>query len=174
MKLPKNVPLLDLQVITRNPEEHPARVYLEVHYERVTWIQCGEVSLRRWGKDNLEWYLEARVRDGVTDLEHDSAYAFRLPLVGVQLGELGVHHHITHLIGWISGTREEDFHIPPPEYDPTKIKGAQRCKNGQCLKEGPKSHIIVPDGYWMPPVNKELFNILRGHKVEITIGSLWD
>jgi hypothetical protein len=96
-----------------------------------------------------------------TDFEHDSAYALSLPLIGLEFQ--GVHYHQTQIRAWV-GVNPEHFHVPLPGYDPTKHPKAVVCTN--C----PKKHPIVPEGFYFPPFERELFKKIRGREVLIKVG----
>jgi hypothetical protein len=114
----------DLRAITRDTDKCRTTVALYLDgYTRTPWLRFGQAQLssqseRHTGRSRLE----ARMTAGVTDFEHDSAYALRLPLIGVQFDGLLVRYHTTFLIGWIDPDAEEDFHVPGPGYDPTKYE----------------------------------------------------
>jgi hypothetical protein len=83
----------DLLSISRGTDKCRSYVSLEWDWEtRVTWLKFGEATLRKKGeKHDGRWDLEARMGLGATDFEHDTAYALRLPLVGVEF-EWADHH----------------------------------------------------------------------------------
>ena len=107
---------------------------------------------------------------GVTDFEHDSAWALRLPLIGLTWDGLLVHYHTAHLLAWVDPDDLDGFNVPGPGYDPAKLPGAHKCKDKQCLKNDPTGHIIVPEGNYVPPTNPVLYRQVRGKMLEITIG----
>lgn len=165
----------DLRAITRDADKCRTTVALYLDgYTRTPWLRFGQAQLssqseRHTGRSRLE----ARMTAGVTDFEHDSAYALRLPLIGVQFDGLLVRYHTTFLIGWIDPDAEEDFRVPGPSYDPAKLQDAHRCRDVRCLKDNPDGHIIVPEGYYVPPHNPKLYKLVAGKRVEIAIGPAW-
>lgn len=167
----KGIERLDLRPITRSSDRCFTRVILidDLAFERqdewVEWIIMGESTLRT---DVREPWLEAHLNRGATDFEHDSAYALHLPLIGITLGELAIRNNITHIKAWINPNRPRDFRVPEPKYDPTKHQDACECPD--C--KGEDRHIIVPEGFYLPPTNQELFKKVSGHKVEIHIGTI--
>ena len=176
--VPQNPParldlLTDLRDITRNTKKCQSVVTIHLDWEtKVKWLVFGQAQLRaqRESRPDGCYRLEARMTEGVTDFEHDSAYALRCPLIGVMFDGLLINNHTTHLIAWVDPDNEEEFRVPSPGYNPTKHAEAHRCKDKQCLKDDPKGHIIVPEGFYVPPRNAELYRRVRGKKVEITIG----
>jgi hypothetical protein len=130
----------------------------------VTWLKIGEARLRsaRDGRADGRWLLEAYLTAGTTDFEHDSAYAIRLPLIGVQFE--GVDYHATRVSAWVDpGNDFEDFHVPRPGYNPMALPNAEKCTDKRC--EEP--HVIVPEGFYVPPFDADLYAAVRGKRVEI-------
>lgn len=174
----------DLRPITRMADRCHAVVVVELGFDKkVRWLELGQVQLRRQRESSgiNAYRLEAYLTEGVCDFEHDSAYALRLPLIGVQLGDLGIHYHNTVLTAWIDpnavDTFSQDFHVPRPGYDPTKHPKAVTCegiydekKKKYCKWNEGKPHVIVPEGFYVPPFDRELYEAVRGKRVEITIG----
>lgn len=153
----------DLRAITRRSKVCQTIVTIELDWnKKVEWLQFGEAQLRK--NDRRQTYrLEAYGPAGVTDFEHDSIYVLSLPLVGVQLDDLLVSYHRTNLIAWVESDFES-FRVPTAGYNPMKMKGAYECTSED------KPHMIVPEGYYKPQHNKELFDLVRGKRVEIQIG----
>lgn len=172
VKLP---PLTDLRAVSRDPKRCVTHVYIQTNpwdRERHEWLIFGAAQLRHQKESSPDgrFRLEGRMTSGVTDFEHDSAFVVRLPLIGVQFDGLLIHNHYAFLVGWVDPDGADDFHVPGPGYDPTKHKDAHRCKMKECVKEDPKSHIIVPEGFYVPPFDPELYKLVRGKRVEIRIG----
>lgn len=142
------------------------------------WLWLGESSLLRPGNGTGHvWWLKsylgprAGLPEGVpTDREHDSAYACRLPLIGVEMESIQYHH--TVVVAWIDPDNPEDFRVPLPGYDPRTHPEAVLCEDPDCLKmpteEGGGPHIIVPEGFYCPPFHDDLYRAVRGQRVEIT------
>jgi hypothetical protein len=164
----------DLREITRNPKLCLTEVYVQLGWDiqtRIKWLICGQSRLvpqrdRRDGR----WRLEAYLPEGVTDFEHDSGYAFKLPLIGIEFEE--VDYHITSFHGWIDPSNyREDFRVPRPGYNPMKHPQAQKCKPSQYC-EG--KHVIVPEGFWAgPPTDIELWEAVQGKRVQIHISPVY-
>lgn len=165
---------LDLRSVTREGAE--AFLYVDTadysdNGPMRQWIHCGRIKLQ--GPDRRgyrPWILSARAREGVTDLEHDSAYIFQIPVVGVELEF--IENGWTYLSGWIGG-EPDDLRVPTkPDYDPAKLPGAEICEDCEYRDESEgKSHPIVPEGYWAgPPASRKIWEQLVGRKLEIRLG----
>lgn len=165
-------PETDLRPICRESDRCNTVIEIFPDWDvRGVWLRLGQVNIVRAGEHRPgEWRLEAYFRAGVTDVEHDSAKAIVLPLIGLQLDALAVHYHQTNLVAWVNPNDEDGFRVPGSGYDPTKLKGAHRCKDPDCLRDDPKGHIIVPPGFYTPPENKELFEKVKGKRIEIRVG----
>ena len=167
------IQLTDLRSITRMSDKCLTTVTIHLDWEKkTTWLQFGAAQLRtQKDRPDGRHRLEARMTEGVTDFEHDSAYALRLPLVGLFFE--GVEYHQSTFSAWIDpnddpngGGRFTDFHVPRSGYDPTKHPETHKCK--QC--KGKESHLIVPEGFYVPRFDKELYEAVRGKRVDIRIG----
>lgn len=166
---------VDLRSITRHSDRCFTHVRLFPDWDpsnRVDWLVFGMASVTAKERQRTH-SLEARMIAGVTDVEHDSAYALKLPLIGLQFQDLFVSYHTTHLVAWVDPNADErTFRVPTVGYDPTKHPKARLCKDKYCLPAYPNGHMIVPEGHYLPPFDKELFKLVAGKKVEITIGSV--
>jgi hypothetical protein len=170
----------DLREISRESDICSTVVRLSLDWNRddarppvIDWLKFGQANLRRQidSSHDGRYRLEAYLKEGVTDFEHDSAYALRLPLVGVQLSTLPVLYHNTILVGWVDSAQDEDyedFHVPRPGYNPMKHPEAHICKSEYCKRD--EEHIIVPEGFYVPPFDQELFDFVKGKRVEIIMG----
>jgi hypothetical protein len=168
----------DLRDISRESDVCSTIVRLSLDWDRdsprrpvIDWLKFGQANLRRHNDSSHDgrYSIEAYLKEGVTDFEHDSAYALRLPLVGVQLASLPVLYHNTILVGWVDSAHDEgyeEFHVPRPGYNPMEHPKAVTCEDEHCAEK----HIIVPEGFYVPPFDLELFNFVRGKRVEIIIG----
>lgn len=152
---------VDLTSITRDSNTCRAIVKLKLgrHKSIDWWLKFGQAQLRN--EDNLCW-LTAYINNDVTDFEHDSAHALRLPLIGLKFDS--VCYHSSKFTAWVDPDGEDEFRVPLPGYNPAEHPDAVKCT--QCKT----AHIIVPEGYYLPPFNKELYNKVRGKKVYISIG----
>jgi len=166
---------LDFRPICRDVDKHGLRVSVRDPHTAaiVTWIEAGESDLRS-SNDRTQWDLTARLGPSEeghtvpTDFEHDSAYAFCLPLIGVRF-DMAMGHNMI-FTAWIN-PRTESFGVPPADYDPRKHPRTTMCTDKDCI-EGPLEHgfgphMIVPEGFYIPEHNAKLFEQMRGLKVEI-------
>lgn len=158
----------DLRSITRMSDVFRTRVtvhMVEYGVSNLQWLILGLTQLTpRRGANEGRWTLEAKMTEGVTDFEHDSACAMRLPLIGVTF-----EHVISGLVrfnAWIDPNDFDDFRVPRAGYDPTKHPKAIICEDKHCEK----SHVIVPEGFFVPPMDRDLYKAVRGKRVEIIMG----
>jgi hypothetical protein len=159
----------DLRAVCRRSDTCITTVHLCLESDRrdFEWLVLGEAQLES-GRRGRGRMLKAYLTTGVTDFEHDSAYALQLPLIGVELD--AVYYHSTHLVGYVDpelGSFTPSFHVPRPGYNPMDHEDAFECDEGHCKKD---PHIIVPEDHYVPPFDKELFEAVRGKRVEIHIG----
>jgi hypothetical protein len=174
---PGKPPETDLRPVSRDVKRCVTVVTLYPDWDRanaVKWLIMGAASISKENREG-QFRLEARFCEGVTDFEHDSAYVCRLPLIGLTMGDLFVYNHHIHFVAWVDPNDPEGFHVPGPGYDPRKEDGAYRCKDGHCKKDnGGKGHMIVPEGFYVPPFNADLYKMVRGKKVEIRMGPVFE
>ena len=155
---------LDLRAVTRDSNRAFCYIQLDADHEGMKpWIECGRIEIQSRG-EKFPQLLAARADYGVTDFEHDSAYIFRIPVVGVRLDM--VYQGGTTLVCWIAGDAD-DLRVPTSsDYDPTKLPGAFRCTDCE------KHHDMVPEGaYAGPPPDPKLFALLVGRRLEIRFGT---
>lgn len=153
---------VDLSSITRDSDKVYTKVLLarsRDDWEIRKWLRFGQAQLRM---EEHSCWISAYLASGVTDFEHDSAYALKLPLIGVKYKY--TMWHDSHFEAWIDPNSEDDFRIPPVGYNPMAREDIHICENCE------KPHIIVPEGCYLPPVNKNLFEKVKGRRVEIVIG----
>ncbi len=155
-------PWLDLSHLCRSSAK--TVITIETDFRMSSWITAGEISLRARDSYHFKGICQLDARMNATDYEHDSLYALRIELVGVELNDIS--YGLTSVIGWIRADNLDSFRVPVPGYNPLKHKQATKCK--QC--KGKESHLVIPDSY-VPPPNPELYNIVRGRKVLITTGA---
>lgn len=167
------IPRTDLRSITRSSDKIVTVIELVDRYDRRrhTWILCGSVNLRtndrRPGDVELTCYLTA----GVTDFEHDSAYAFQLPLIGWTFDS--IYYSAVSFTAWVHPEidRMLGFRVPGPGYNPMEDDDIYECKDGSCAED---PHLMVPEGLYIAPHNPELYEKVKGKKVRITIRPAWD
>jgi len=137
----------------------------EVNEIRQTWITAGLIAVRTetgsYGS-GTRVDITARMVEGATDDEHDSGYAFTLPLIGFKF---------LHAFGYgavvfegfvdpnLDGYSISNFRVPSAGYDP--ITGGEVCT------ECEEPHPIVP---YLPEENVELYKRVAGKRVEVTMG----
>ena len=162
----KNLEETDLRGITRNPDKVVCRINVgPASTQTLPWIICGEVNIQ-----NEEQFCRIHARMDCTDFEHDSAYAFSLPVIGLKFKF--VTNHTSIFEAWVnpqSGEPYADFHVPRPGYDPRKLEGTEKCTDERCGE----THLIIPEGYYQPPFDAELFKLVRGVRLDIQIGPDW-
>jgi hypothetical protein len=166
--LAKRVEPVDLRAITRNSDKIITRIYVcdSFHTRQQRWITLGECKLMRpVERSPMRWLLAAYLTDGVTDFEHDSAYALRLPLLALHFDMWEMGQAWFYAI--IDPNDPDEFHVPPPGYNPMEHKEARLCKEGHCKKE---PHIIVPEDFYTPPHDAKLYRKVACRPVLITIG----
>lgn len=168
------VELLDLRSITRHSDKVETRVQVvESPWEdkRHDWIVCGEPKLRVQRPGGLGTVptctLSAYLSEGVTDCEHDSAHAFSLPLIGLHFDSLEMGR--VWLGAVVHPFDMEAFNVPDPGYNPMEHPDATMCDS-----ERHEPHIIVPMGFYVPPVNRKLFRKVAGRQVQICFGTKYD
>jgi hypothetical protein len=160
-------PDMDFRKLSRCSDRVLTTISLYTDYERSAWIRLGEIQLRE--QDNRHrgaWTLSAYLLDA-TDFEHDSAHLLKMELVGVTF--TAVEYGQTRFEGFIRPDDEDVFRVGGPDYNPLLLNGTTQCK--PCRRCG-KTHPIVPEGHYVPPINTELFNIVRGRRVEVVTGIL--
>lgn len=161
-KMTKTVELTDLSSITRNPHQSLTTIYIETEMRRLEkWLAFGETNI---SSDRNGTLLSAFLQEGVTDFEHDSAYALRLPLIGLTIDM--VRYSTCVLTAWIDPNDSHNFAVPPPGYNPMNDPQAEQCSSEYCKDP----HIIVPEHLYVPLFDQELYEAVRGKKVEIRIG----
>lgn len=166
-------PSMDFRALSRNSDKISTTVILVTDHERSEWIKLGEIILRERG-NNFKgiWSLGAYLLNA-TDFEHDSAHLFKMELVGVEF--TAVEYGQTRFEGFIRADDEDAFRVGGPDYNPLKHEKTRQCKGTRkdyCKYAEGTSHPIVPEGFYVPPVNAELFNIVRGRRIEVVTGPI--
>lgn len=156
----------NLNDITRNSDVAITLVTIQPDYrkfrEAFRWLEFGEAELRN---DERICWLDARLTAGVTDFEHDSAHALRLPLIGLTFQHLWYQN--AYFKAWVNPNDPDGFRVPRAGYNPMKLPDAYTCESDYCKEE---PHIVVPEGYYCPPYDEELYEAVRGAELEIIIG----
>lgn len=158
--------LLDFTRISRGANTTTTSLYVEQRDQnRCEWLRVGQVEMHKRDRNTI-WTLSSYLLDA-TDFEHDSAYLFRLNLIGVGLHPLGLGNGVTRISAWLEPDHEE-FHVPDEHYDPLKLPETQTCpscKGG----EGEEPHLMVPPGFYIPKPNPVLHAELFALGARITI-----
>lgn len=165
---------IDMREVTRDSKYFRTQIRIEPqrHYPRVE-IVCGRINLRFSGRDGQYGELSARAQYGVTDFEHDSAYVFRIPIVGVKFNFMD--NGWTSLTGLLLGKEPEELRLMAG-YNPLLLEGTVLCNDERCTrdpeekKRWPQGHPIIPEGYYAGPImkNTKLYQQLVGSTVEIS------
>lgn len=169
----------DFREITRYSELCLTVVHIQLGEDvdpRTKWLVCGQSRLiPQRDRPDGTWRLEAYLPVGVTDFEHDSAYAFKLPLIGVQFDSVNYHH--TQVTAWVDSNADgyfKDFAVPRSGYNPMKLPGAELCDlkdhGYTCYK---KPHMIVPEKHFVPPFDPELYEVVKGKKVMVVFSPVF-
>lgn len=164
-------PNMDFRPLSRNSDKIETTIILYTDYERSEWIKLGEIMMRERGSNFKGiWQLSAYLLNA-TDFEHDTASILRMELVGVTF--TAVEYGQTRFEGFIRADEEDQFRVGGPDYNPLTLKDTKQCKGTRkdyCKWADGKPHPIVPEGFYIPPVNAELFNIVRGRRIEVVTG----
>lgn len=165
-------PLTDLCSITRQADRVRTTVSIQddVRGRDHEWIRCGLVDIQRssprLGYGNAT--ISALLTEGVTDYSYDSAYAFKLDLIGFEFD--CCFHNNVEFTGWIKPEgmlkASRRFHVPNPGYDPAAHKDAYRCEKHNV--------IIVPEGMFLPPANPELYSLVQGKMVRVSVRPIYE
>jgi len=165
-------PNMDFRPLSRNSDKILTTVILYTDHERSEWIKLGEIMLRSRDSHHFRgiWELGAYLSNA-TDFEHDAAWLLKMELVGVTFDS--IEYGQTRFEGFIRADSEECFKIGDADYNPLKHPEAKSCKGTakEYCRRGEK-HVIVPEGFYVPPVNAPLFNIVRGRRVEVITGPI--
>ena len=176
------VELTDLTHLTCGPRDN-RRTWVRLEWdfeERDEWLKFGVATLRPQSdrRNTNQWCLEAPMANGITDFEHSTAIAVRLPIVGLYLNFMS--HGTAHYTAFVDSSAyvydahrpdRSNFHVPRPGYDPRKHKGSHQCEMKECRVS---KHLIIPEGFYVPPVDPELYEAVKGKKVEIIFGETGD
>ncbi len=162
-------PLLDFTSISRGADKAGTAVSVYMGYERSEWMKLGLFQLVPKDRQHSRgvWLFEALI-DNATDYSHSAARLIRMDLVGV---EMSMHLYGQTIIEGFVGGDVESFRVPPADYDPRFHPKATRCNEPDCTRGG-TDHVIVPEGFYVPPVNEELLKIVVGRRIEIRTWSL--
>lgn len=150
---------LDLRDITRDSDRVFTRIEIACgpgNYNNHDWIWAGESSIDCI-RDGV-WSLKAYMPRGIVDEENDSAYAFQIYLVGLSFSHMW--YGVSTFNAWISSESVDDLRVPPRGFD--LEANIRTDRNGNRYTD------------FLPPVNTQLFEHLRGKRVVITTGPVHD
>lgn len=136
-------------------------VMFEEPGERREWFTAGRADLRQEAMGGTE--LLIRYAGGVTDFEHDLAFALRLPLIGLKFETC--YNGAVEFSAWVDPRNERGFRVPAVPVDPAALPGTVMCDNEQCGNP----HPIVPEGWYAPPHDPALFAQVAGRRVKIVM-----
>mgnify|MGYP001560155714 CR=1 FL=1 len=167
----KAPPLLDLRNCTRGCVTTRTEISISMTGDNRSfspWILLGRVLIRPDGERGSGKHVVAgRLNGGATDFEHSSAFAFRIPVIGLSCPDY-VDDSVVEFNAWVSPVFEPrwtELRVPSGHYDPFDLPGASICS--EC---DPK-HLVVPEGYYAgPPHNSALAEIVAGKRIKIQIG----
>lgn len=168
------IPHTDLRSITRGAETARTTIEIIDRYDnaaRHLWITCGQVSLRQDDRRPGDVTITCYLTEGVTDFEHDSAYAFHLDLIGwvfrgVDYGAVSFYGWLPSDIGWPG-----EFRVPGPGYNPMEDSDVYLCNEDYCAKD---PHPMVSEGKFIAPPNPELHKLVKGKRVRVTMRPVYD
>lgn len=158
----------DLRAVSRESDRCQTTVYVHEdnhpHASRQKWIVAGQGKLRLdMNPPELQVYLPA----GVTDFEHDSGYALRMPLIGIEFE--GIQYHTTIVSAYVAPRSLDDFAVPWPGYNPMEHPDTIMCGEGDTgydeCKQNP--HPMVPEGFYTPYNDADLYHEVEGRMVTI-------
>ena len=163
------VQLTDLTAISRDAARCVTGVTLyqdSMRQKPMEWLRAGRGSLYPMNNHHRPglWVLAARLGRGATDHEHDSPFAFKLPLVGLKIER--VEEGCVWAYAFVDAYDGEEFHVPRPDYDP--FRRASICRHKACGNK----HPIVPGGCYVPKFDAALYEAVKGRLVEIRMGVL--
>ena len=151
----------------RRDDRREANTIITVHadYKGHMWICCDDIEITGRSNQSDSWTVEAN-NHGATDGEHDTAVMFRFALVGVTFRMASGGR--VWLNGFVAGDDPGTFRVPPAEWN--QLEGATKCTHERCRGKDTR-HLVVDEGRYIPPPNDELFDTLRGLRIEIVMGS---
>jgi len=172
---PESLKPLDLRALTRYSDEVFTHIafddcrlrdrLVQKTEDRITYLNWLDFGLCEIRNESNTCFLGARMRDGITDFEHDSCYALRIDLVGLKFKY--VHAHATVLEAWISPD-PDDILIHSPDFIPEDIEDAGPCPH--C--KGSEKHLMLPGGHFVPP-RYDLARVVAGKRISIHLGKRW-
>ena len=160
------IPTLDLRKYCRSSDVVETNVFLKWDWRsqhEFLWLKLGEVRLnqRESSHNRHLWRFDAYLEEA-TDFEHDSAYILRMELIGVTFESL--YYGRTNITAFINPNLDlnenfDTFNVPSEGYDP--------------YAEGKQPHKVVVEGNYLPPNNPDLYEKIKGKRIEIRTGKVW-
>lgn len=150
----------------RDDREELSTITVHADYKGHAWIFTGDVELTERSLPGPRgiWTLEAK-NLGATDFDHDAAVMFRIGLAGVAFRMASGGR--VWIDAFIAGDDPGAFRVPLPGWK--QLEGSTKCRHSGCRSKDAQ-HLVVAEGRYIPPPNPELFNMLRGLRVEIITG----
>lgn len=170
-------PTLDLRKYCRSSDVVETNVFLKWDWDRgheFLWLKLGEVRLNsRAGHNRHLWRFDSYLGEH-TDFEHDSAHILRMELIGVEFESL--YYGQTILTGFINPNLDvnndfDTFNVPSESYDP--FAGAKDCEDCKGQDNESQPHKVVVEEHYIPPNNPDLYEKIKGKRIEIRTGKVW-
>ena len=174
---PVDLKPLDLTSLTRDSDKVFTHVQLEDFNLREAltttdgegdktshnWLEFGQGGIQVNDRTGVA-LLGGRMRDGVTDFEHDSCYVVYIKLVGVtwKFMECNVSYFDAHIT-----PDPSEIRIYDPSFKPEETEGAWQCEDCE------DHHWMLPDGHFTPETS-DLCRLVAGKRVTIIMGPRCD
>ena len=166
---------IDMRKYTRDAKTTETNISIVMDYQQWPWIKAGTCQLSSRKSDHRPvWDFGARLLNA-TDFEHDSAYAFKIALIGVEFEML--HGGTFWFHGWIDAADPTDFCMYPPGVDP--YADAAPCKARECKTSphriverfAPPSASLIKESGRLPGdvATQQLWERVRGQLIKIVI-----
>lgn len=175
---PVDLKPLDFSALTRYPEDVFTHVAFEdyelsealteknekyPHGIRRNWLTLGQSKIMPSDGRRGDVLFGARMRDGITDFEHDPCYIVWMKLVGVEWKF--TDYNVSYFEGHIT-PNHEDIKIWDPSFKPEEVEGAWQCDRCE------KPHLMLPDGFYTPETS-DLCRVVAGKRISIVTGPRW-
>jgi len=129
----------------------------------VRWITCGQIEINSPNSMGFRT-VGARLCDGITDFEHDSAWAFSFNVIALQFEFLRSGR--MHFSGFIAPYSQGDSEIRMPQTAKELVADLSECQ--VCRERNEDTHMMT--GTYIPaPRPPGDFRDLYGRRVEICI-----
>jgi len=69
----------------------------------------------------------------------------------------------------IDPRHEGDFRVPRPGYNPLLHQDTYICTRDECRKHPSGEHPVVPEGFYTPPFDYELFEAVKCRPVQVVM-----